>query len=67
MRVILHHPRREVEVPGSRRVREILLELDLLPETVLVIRRDELITEDEKIREDEVIEIRPVISGGNLP
>lgn len=65
MKVILRHPKRhEVEVQGRRRVEEILRELDLHPDTVLVIRGRELLTRDVVVREDDVIEVRPVISGG---
>ncbi len=64
MKVILRNPRREVEVPGGRRVKDVLRELDIIPETVLVIRGDELITADQLVREDETIELRPVMSGG---
>lgn len=64
MRVLLRNPRREVTVTGNRRVKEILRELDILPETVLVIRGDDLVTADQVVRDDEVIELRPVMSGG---
>jgi sulfur carrier protein len=64
MKVILRNPRREVEVGGRRRVRELLKELDILPETVLVIRGDEMITADTVVGDEDVIELRPVISGG---
>ncbi|MFZ1059766.1 MAG: MoaD/ThiS family protein [Candidatus Rokuibacteriota bacterium] len=64
MKVILRNPRREVEVAGRRRVRELLTELDILPETVLVIRGDEMITTDTVVGDEDVIELRPVISGG---
>ncbi|HUK56762.1 MAG TPA: MoaD/ThiS family protein [Nitrospiria bacterium] len=66
MRVVLQHPRRETEVRGAKTVGQLLKKLDLLPEAVLVIRRDELMTEDEALGEDDTIEIRPVISGGDL-
>jgi sulfur carrier protein len=62
--VVLRNPRREVRVAGGRRVKEILRELDVVPETVLVIRGDELITADQTVREDDVLELRPVMSGG---
>ena len=65
MKVILRNPRREVEVAGGRRVKEVLRELAIIPETVLVIRGDELITADQLVREDETIELRPVMSGGS--
>ncbi|TLY21696.1 MAG: MoaD/ThiS family protein [Nitrospirae bacterium] len=64
MKVLLNHPLREVEVKGPRRVREVLQELNLLPESVLVVRGDDLVTEDELLKDEDRIEIRPVISGG---
>ena len=64
MKVIFRNERREVEFGGRRRVKELLAELGVLPETVLVIRGRELLTADEMVREDDVVELRPVISGG---
>jgi sulfur carrier protein len=62
--VVLRNPRREVQVVGGRRVKDILRELGVVPEAVLVIRGDELVTTDQLVREDETIELRPVMSGG---
>lgn len=62
---MLRNPRREVEVAGNRRVKEVLRELDILPETVLVIRGDDLVTADQLLRDDDTIELRPVMSGGS--
>lgn len=64
MKIILRNQGREVELAGRRRVRELLSELGVVPESVLVIRGRELLTLDEVAREDDVIELRPVISGG---
>ncbi len=64
MKVILRQPRREVEVEGVRRVRDLLERLDIVAESVLVIRGDELLTIDEPLDDDDVVELRPVISGG---
>ena len=64
MKVVLRNPRREVEVAGGRRVKDVLIELAIVPESVLVIRGDELITSDHVVRDDDVIELRPVMSGG---
>lgn len=64
MKVILRNPRREVEVAGGRRVKDVLGELGIIPETVLVIRGDALVTADQVVRDDEVTELRPVMSGG---
>jgi sulfur carrier protein len=67
MKVVLRNPRREVEVRGGRRVRDILRELQVLPETVLVIRGDTLVTADQVVADDDTIELRPVMSGGSGP
>lgn len=62
--MLLHHPSREAVVKGPKRVEQVLRELEIVPDTVLVIRADELIPEDEIVADGETIEIRPVISGG---
>jgi sulfur carrier protein len=64
MRIVLRNQGREVELSGRRRVRELLAELGILPETVLVIRGRDLLTIDEVVAEGDVVELRPVISGG---
>lgn len=64
MKVLLYHPSREATVAGPKNVAQVLSELNIPPETVLVIRGDELIPEDEVVGDGETIEIRPVISGG---
>jgi len=64
MKVVLRNPRREVELAGQRRVKDVLRELEIIPETVLVIRGDELLTSDAVVAESETIELRPVMSGG---
>ena len=64
MKVTLRDPKRQVEIAGKRRVKDLLRELDVMPETVLVIRGSELLTSDTVVGEDDEIELRPVISGG---
>jgi sulfur carrier protein len=64
VKVILRNPRREVDVDGKRRVKELLSELGILPSTVLVIRDNELLTGDAVVGGDDVLEVRPVMSGG---
>jgi len=64
VKVILRNPRKEIEVDGRRRVKELLVELDILPSTVLVIRGNELLTGDTVVGGDDVVEVRPVMSGG---
>jgi sulfur carrier protein len=65
MKVLLRNPRREVDIPGNRRVKDVLRELEILPETVLVIRGDELVTADQVVSDGDTIELRPVMSGGD--
>ena len=64
MRVLLQHPKRETEITGVKTVGQLLKRLDVLPEAVLVIRDDQLVTEDEALKDSDTVEIRPVISGG---
>jgi len=45
-------------------VAQLLVDLEFLPEAVLVIRNDTLATRDEHLHDDDVVEIRPVMSGG---
>lgn len=64
MRITLQTSPGKTEIHGPKTVRQLLKKLDLLPEAVLVIRNDELVTEDEQLRDEDIIEIRSVISGG---
>jgi len=64
VKVLIRHQKREVEVAGRRRVREVLLELGVNPESVLVIRGAQLLTHDAQVSDDDTIELRPVVSGG---
>jgi sulfur carrier protein ThiS len=64
MKVRLRNPDRELEMTGPRQVRDVLSELGIDPDTVLVIRRRELVTREERLGADDEIEVRPVISGG---
>lgn len=50
---------------GPRRVRDLLTELGIDPDTVLVIRDRTLLTREERLAVDDRVEIRPVISGGS--
>ncbi len=45
-------------------VRDLLKHLKINPETVLVARNDEVLTEDEILQDNDTIEILNVISGG---
>ena len=64
MIVKLRNPDRELTVAGPKRVRDVLVEVGLHPDSVLVIRDRELLTREDLVADTDVVEIRPVISGG---
>ncbi len=64
MKVLIRHQKRQVEISGRRRVRELLVELGVNPESVLVIRDAQLLTHDAQVGDEDTIELRPVVSGG---
>ena len=64
MKVVFINQRKEIEVAGCKRLKNLLDRLKINPESVLVIRDGNLITSDTHLSEDETIEILPVISGG---
>jgi sulfur carrier protein len=64
VKVVLRNPRREVDMPGPLTVAALLDQLDLNPESVLVIQGDTLVTRDAQLSDADVVEIRPVTSGG---
>lgn len=51
-------------VPGPMTVAALLTRLEIVPESVLVINGDTLVTHDARLADDAEVEIRPVISGG---
>ncbi len=67
MKVKLRNPDRVEEVSGPHDVLGLLRHLDIVPESVLVIRDATLLTRDERLGEDDEVEIRPVLSGGARP
>lgn len=64
MKVILRNPRRELDIEGNATVKEVLRRLEIIPETVLVIREGQLLLKTDQVGEADTIELRPVISGG---
>ena len=60
----LRNPDRVIELEGPKTVVALLQELDIVPESVLVIRNKTLMTRDERVDDTDEIEVRPVLSGG---
>ncbi|MBU0456513.1 MAG: MoaD/ThiS family protein [Nanoarchaeota archaeon] len=48
----------------KKTVKELLLQLDINPETVIVTKDNEVITEEELLKDKDRLEILSVISGG---
>jgi uncharacterized protein (TIGR00269 family) len=65
MKIRLRNPDRELELEGPKQVRELLSQLEIDPDTVLVIRDRTLLTREERLSAADEVEIRPVISGGS--
>lgn len=65
MKVLLRNPKRELQIDGPVRVHALLQRLELNRESVLVIRGDTLVPGDALLDDGDVVEIRPVISGGD--
>lgn len=62
--MLLRNPRRQLDVPGPKRVDDLLAELALVRESVLVIRDGTLVLGNALLGEGDEVEVRPVISGG---
>ena len=60
----MRNPDRTVEISGPETVTALLRELEVVPESVLVIRDATLLTRDERLDDDDEVEVRPVLSGG---
>lgn len=65
MKVLLRNPKRDLEVSGPKTVDALLSQLEIVAESVIVIRNDELVTRDARLTDNDTIEIRAVTSGGS--
>lgn len=54
----------EFVVKHGMTIRKALQKLNIEPDSVLVTRNGDLITDDEILKENDVIKLVPVISGG---
>jgi sulfur carrier protein ThiS len=55
---------REIELPGPKRVMDILAAAGVRPSTVIVARGKRLLTKDQRVEDGETVEIISVVSGG---
>lgn len=64
MKVFIERQKKNLNLKFSGMVCELLEEIKVNPETVLVVRNDELLTSDMKINNSDEIKLLSVISGG---
>jgi len=64
IRVRLPQKKKELEVPGPRRVMDILADAGVRPTTVIVTRGKKLLTKDQRVEDGETIDVISVVSGG---
>ncbi len=64
MKIFIEKQNKEVEHAFKGTVQQLLAMLEINPETVLVVKNDELVTLDEALLDKDKIKILSVISGG---
>lgn len=64
IRVRIPQKNRELELPGPKRVMDILAAAGVRPTTVLVTRERQLLTRDQRVEDGETVDIVSVVSGG---
>jgi sulfur carrier protein ThiS len=66
MRVTILPDRLTQDVEATT-VAELMKRLGLHSDAYLVVRNDEILTRDVRLKAEDVVDVIPVISGGNLP
>ncbi len=56
--------KKELEIPGPKRVKDILAAAGVRPATVLVTQGKRLLTKDQRVEDGETVDIISVVSGG---
>jgi sulfur carrier protein ThiS len=64
IRVRLPQKKKEFEIPGPRRVMDILAQAGVRPTTVIVTQGKKLLTRDHRVEDGETIDVISVVSGG---
>jgi sulfur carrier protein ThiS len=64
IRVRIPQKNKELEVPGPRRVGDLLAAAGIRPTTVIVTQGKRLLTKDQRVEDGETIDILSVVSGG---
>jgi sulfur carrier protein ThiS len=64
IRVRILQKNKELEVPGPRRVGDLLAAAGIRPTTVIVTQGKRLLTKDQRVEDGETIDVLSVVSGG---
>ena len=64
IRVRMPQKNKELEIPGPKRVMDILATAGVRPTTVLVTQGKRLLTKDQHVEDGETVDIISVVSGG---
>lgn len=64
IRVRMPQKGKELDLPGPKRVMDILAAAGVRPTTVLVTQGKRLLTKDQRVEDGETVEIISVVSGG---
>ena len=64
IRIRLPQKKKELEVPGPRRVMDLLAEAGVRPSTVIVTQGKKLLTKDMRVEDGETVDVISVVSGG---
>ncbi|MEA1904418.1 MAG: MoaD/ThiS family protein [Candidatus Hadarchaeota archaeon] len=55
---------REIQLPSTSSILNLLRELDYSPEVVIIRKNGKIVVEEEKLADGDEIEVIPVVSGG---
>lgn len=64
IRVRMPQKKKEISMPGPKRVMDILAAAGVRPTTVLVTKGKTLLTKDQRVEDGETVDIISVVSGG---
>ena len=64
IRVCMPQKKKEIEMPGPKRVMDLIAEAGARPSTVIVTQGKKLLTKDQRVEDGETVNIISVVSGG---
>jgi sulfur carrier protein ThiS len=64
IRVRIPQKNKELEIPGPKRVGDLLAAAGIRPTTAIVTQGKKLLTRDQRVEDGETVEILSVVSGG---